>query len=65
MCRRGDRLGGRICADGGCTSPGDVAKAFGGGADFVMLSGMLAGHDECEGDIVEEDGKEYQALFTA
>ncbi len=43
-------LGGRICADGGCTSPGDVAKAFGGGADFVMLGGMLAGHDECAGD---------------
>jgi GMP reductase len=40
-------LGGLICADGGCTSPGDLAKAFGGGADFVMLGGMLAGHDEC------------------
>ena len=39
-------LGGRIIADGGCTCPGDVAKAFGGGADFVMLGGMLAGHDE-------------------
>jgi GMP reductase len=40
-------LGGHIIADGGCTVPGDVAKAFGGGADFVMLGGMLAGHDEC------------------
>ena len=39
-------LGGRIIADGGCTCPGDVAKAFGGGADFVMLGGMFAGHDE-------------------
>ena len=46
-------LEGRICADGGCTTPGDVAKAFGGGADFVMLGGMLAGHDECSGDVVE------------
>jgi len=44
-------LGGLICADGGCTIPGDVAKAFGGGADFVMLGGMLAGHDECGGEI--------------
>ena len=35
-------LGGRIMSDGGCTCPGDVAKAFGGGADFVMLGGMLA-----------------------
>ncbi|MGE5465864.1 MAG: GMP reductase [Ignavibacteria bacterium] len=50
-------LGGLICADGGCTSPGDLAKAFGGGADFVMLGGMLAGHDECAGEIVERDGK--------
>jgi GMP reductase len=43
-------LGGHICADGGCTSPGDIAKAFGGGADFVMLGGMLAGTDECDGE---------------
>jgi len=49
-------LGGLICADGGCTSPGDLAKAFGGGADFVMLGGMLAGHDECMGAVVEQDG---------
>ena len=39
-------LGGHIIADGGCVSPGDVAKAFAAGADFVMLGGMLAGHDE-------------------
>lgn len=39
-------LGGHIIADGGCTSSGDVAKAFAGGADFVMLGGMFAGHDE-------------------
>ena len=37
-------LGAHIIADGGCTSPGDVAKGFGAGADFVMLGGMLAGH---------------------
>ena len=45
-------LGGHIIADGGCTCPGDVAKAFAGGADFVMLGGMLAGHNEGGGDIV-------------
>lgn len=49
-------LRGLICADGGCTSPGDLAKAFGAGADFVMLGGMLAGHDECGSDFVEVDG---------
>ena len=36
-------LGAPVIADGGCTCPGDVAKGFGGGADFVMLGGMLAG----------------------
>ena len=45
-------LGGHIIADGGCTSPGDVVKAFAAGADFVMLGGMLAGHDEGGGEIV-------------
>lgn len=47
-------LKGLVCGDGGCTSPGDVAKAYGAGADFVMLGGMLAGHDECDGEIVYE-----------
>ena len=52
-------LGGHIIADGGCVSPGDVAKAFGAGADFVMLGGMLAGHDEGGGD-VSDDGKQIK-----
>jgi len=43
-------LGGHICADGGCKTPGDVAKAIGGNSDFVMLGTMLAGTDECEGE---------------
>jgi GMP reductase len=41
-------LGGHICSDGGCKTSGDIVKAFGAGADFVMLGGMLAGTDECE-----------------
>ena len=45
-------LGGHIIADGGCTCAGDVAKAFGAGADFVMLGGMLAGHDEGGGEVI-------------
>ena len=48
-------LGGHIIADGGCVSSGDVAKAFGGGADFVMLGGMLSGHDEGGGEYILED----------
>jgi GMP reductase len=50
-------LGGHIIADGGCTTPGDVAKAFAAGADFVMLGGMLAGHDEGGGEVIT---KRYQ-----
>ena len=46
-------LGGHIIADGGCTSSGDIVKAFAGGADFVMIGGMLAGHDECDGKVVD------------
>jgi len=45
-------LGGHVMGDGGCVSPGDIAKAFGAGADFIMLGGMLAGHSECEGEIL-------------
>ena len=51
-------LDGHIIADGGCTCPGDVAKAFAAGADFVMLGGMLAGHDEGGGEIIT---KYYQS----
>lgn len=56
-------LGGLICADGGCTVPGDIAKAFGGGADFVMLGGMLAGHDQSEQELVEENGEKYLRFY--
>jgi GMP reductase len=56
-------LGGQICGDGGCTVPGDLAKAFGGGADFVMLGGMLAGHDETAGELIERDGKQYKQFY--
>ena len=56
-------LGGHVCADGGCTTPGDVAKAFAAGADFVMLGGMLAGHDECLGEVIEEDGKKFKRFY--
>ena len=48
-------VGGHIMADGGCVHPGDIAKAFGGGAHMVMIGGMLAGHDESEQPVV--DGK--------
>ena len=56
-------LGGHIVADGGCTVVGDIAKAFGAGADFVMLGGMLAGHKECEGE-VENDTMTFYGMSS-
>ncbi|MDW5288637.1 GMP reductase [Formosa sp. PL04] len=56
-------LGGQIISDGGCAVPGDVSKAFGAGADFVMLGGMLAGHEESGGELIERDGIQYKQFY--
>ena len=56
-------LGGQIISDGGCEIPGDVAKAFGGGADFVMMGGMFAGHEESGGELIEVDGKQFRKFY--
>ena len=59
-------LGGHIVSDGGCITPGDIAKAFAAGADFVMLGGMLAGHDEngqvYRGSSTEVERNDYRAV---
>lgn len=56
-------VGGQIIADGGCVVPGDVAKAFGGGADFVMLGGMLAGHEQCDGELQIINGEQHKVFY--
>ena len=56
-------LKGHVISDGGCTNPGDVAKAFGAGADFVMLGGLFAGHDQSGGEIIEKNGKQYKLFY--
>lgn len=57
-------LGGHIIADGGCKYPGDISKAFGAGADFVMLGGIFAGHKESGGELVtEDDGQMYKDFY--
>ncbi|MEQ8526032.1 GMP reductase [Gracilimonas sp.] len=56
-------LGGQIISDGGCKSPGDVSKAFGGGADFVMLGGMFSGHEESGGKLIEENGEKFKSFY--
>ncbi len=56
-------LKGLVCGDGGCTVPGDVAKAFAAGSDFVMLGGMLSGHDESSGDVFEHEGRQVKRYY--
>ncbi|WP_422133070.1 GMP reductase [Endozoicomonas sp. ALD040] len=56
-------VGGQIISDGGCACAGDVSKAFGGGADFVMIGGMFAGHDESAGEEVEVDGEKFKLFY--
>ena len=56
-------LRGHVISDGGCSTPGDVSKAFGAGADFVMLGGMLAGHKASGGKVIERDGKKYKEFY--
>jgi len=56
-------LGAHIIADGGCTCPGDVAKGFGAGGDFVMLGGMFAGHEEGGGKKVKKNGSQLIEFY--
>ena len=56
-------LGGQIISDGGCATPGDVAKAFGAGADFVMLGGMFSGHTESGGELITRNGEKYKQFY--
>lgn len=57
------KVGGYIISDGGITNPGDASKAFGAGADFIMLGSILAGHKECEGKIINENNKKYIEFY--
>jgi len=59
----GHGLKGCVVSDGGCKNSGDISKAFGAGADFVMLGGMMAGHDQSAGNIVEENGIKYKEFY--
>ena len=52
-----------VLSDGGITCPGDLAKAFGAGADFVMIGGAFAGHDENPGQIVFDEKTDTKYKF--
>lgn len=61
--KKAHELGAHMISDGGITCPGDLAKAFGAGADFVMVGGQFAGHDQNPGEIIEENGKRYKTFY--
>ena len=57
-------LGGHIISDGGITCPGDAAKAFGAGADFIMMGGMFAGTDKAAGELITQpDGRMFKTFY--
>lgn len=45
---------GMVCADGGITCVGDINKAYGAGADFIMVGSLVAGSDEVDGEIIKK-----------
>jgi GMP reductase len=57
------KVGGLVMSDGGCSAPGDVSKAFCGGADFVMIGGIFAGHDESGGETVVINGQAFKQFY--
>jgi len=61
--KKAHELGALLISDGGITCPGDISKAFGIGADFVMVGGQFAGHDENPGRTIEEDGKLFKEFY--
>ena len=56
-------VNGFIIGDGGITCPGDIAKGFGGGADFIMMGGQFSGHDENPGELITEGGNKYKLFY--
>lgn len=56
-------VNGQIISDGGVQVPGDIGKAFGAGADFVMCGSMFAGHFESGGDLINENGQDYKIFY--
>ena len=57
------QVGGMICADGGITCAGDIGKAFGGGADFIMIGSLYAGTDEAEGEVITKCYKTGEYVY--
>jgi GMP reductase len=52
-----------IISDGGMQVIGDFAKAYAGGADFVMSGSMFAGHTETNGVLFEQGDKKFKLFY--
>lgn len=54
---------GLIISDGGIVHPSDFAKAFCGGADFVMAGSLFSGFEQSGGETIEIEGKKYKEYY--
>jgi len=52
----------KIISDGGIKFSGDLAKAFGAGADAVMIGSLFSGTIESPGKILKRKGKLYKSF---
>ena len=52
----------KIISDGGIKYSGDLAKAFAGGADAVMIGSLFAGTNETPGKLIKKNGKLYKSF---
>jgi IMP dehydrogenase len=50
-----------VIADGGIRYSGDIAKVLAAGAHSVMLGGLLAGTEECPGEVILFQGRSYKS----
>ncbi len=54
---------GLVISDGGCVYPGDVAKAFCAGGDFVMMGSLFSGFKESGGNLKKIGGKFFKEYY--
>ena len=54
---------GLVMSDGGAVYPCDAAKAFCGGADFLMSGQFFSGFEQSGGRTVERDGERFKEYY--
>ena len=54
---------GLVMSDGGAVYPSDAAKAFCGGADFLMSGQFFSGFTQSGGALIEKDGSQFKEYY--